>query len=66
MFSPQPQKSFEDQRRERLADTVAEYLDDSGGTSSQFLDDLQLVLIKGRQYFQDRTDVYTHIIDFFQ
>lgn len=65
MFSS-PSKSFEEQRRERLADPISEYLDDEDCLSSKFLDDLQVVLIKGRQYFANRADAYTHIIDFFQ
>jgi len=61
-----PPKSFEEQRRKRLADSVYEYLDDDDGLASTFLDDLQVILIKGRQYFENRADAYTHIIDFFK
>jgi hypothetical protein len=57
---------YEAQRLERLKELVCEYLDDSDNTATKFLDDLQVALLKGKQYFQGRVDEYNQIMEFFQ
>ena len=57
---------YKAQRLERLKEMVCEYLDDSDGTATKFLDDLHLALIEGKQYFQGRVDEYNQITEFFQ
>lgn len=59
-------KSFEEQRYERFKEIISEYLDDEGGTSQKFLDDLERALLELSQYFKGRVDQYTHIQEFFK
>ena len=65
MLDPMTQKSFNDQRYERLKEIVSEYLDDDGGTTTKLLHDLQRVVLENSQYFVTRVDEYTHLKDFF-
>ena len=58
--------TFKEQRLERLKDTISEYLDDDGGSSQEFLDDLEKALLEMSQYFKGRLDAYTHIQEFFK
>ena len=58
--------TFKEQRLERLKDTISEYLDDDGGSSQEFLDDLEKALLEMSQYFEGRLDAYTHIQEFFK
>ena len=57
---------YEAQRLERLEDSICEYLDSSDGTATKFLDDLQVALLKNKQYFEGRVDEYNQIMEFFQ
>ena len=57
--------TFDQQRYERLKETISEYLDDSDGTSSKFLEDLERALLENSQYFVSRVDHYTTLRDFF-
>jgi len=59
-------KNFDEQRLEHLRDTICEYLDDSNGTATKFLDDLQVALLKNKQYFDGRVDEYNQVMEFFQ
>ena len=59
-------KSLEQQRYERLKDTISEYLDDDGQSSQKFLNDLERALLEMSQYFKDRADQYTHVQEFFK
>ena len=65
-MSFEPSKTFKEQRLDRLKDTISEYLDDEGGSSQEFLDDLQRALLELSQYFQGRIDAYTHLQGFFK
>ena len=65
-FNPRLQKDLDEQRYERLKETISEYLDDDGGTSSKFLDDLERALMENVQYFKGRVDAYAHIQEFFK
>ena len=65
-MSSQTQKTFDQQRYERLKDTISEYLDDDGQTSQKFLDDLERALLEMSQYFKGRVDQYTHVQEFFK
>jgi len=58
--------NYEAQRLERLEETICEYLDSSDGTATKFLDDLQVALLKNKQYFEGRVDEYNQIMEFFQ
>lgn len=65
MLDPMTQKSFDDQRYERLKEVISEYLDDDGGQASKLLHDLQRAALENAQYFVSRVDEYTHLQDFF-
>jgi hypothetical protein len=65
MLDPAIQKTFDQQRFERLKEVVAEYLDDEGGTTSKLLQDLQRAALENSQYFVGRVDEYTELQDFF-
>ena len=65
MLDPMTQKSFDDQRYERLKEVVSEYLDDDGGTTAKLLHDLERAALENSQYFVSRVDEYTHLKDFF-
>ena len=65
-MNSQATKSPEEQRYERLKDTISEYLDDDGQTSQKFLDDLERALLEMSQYFKGRVDQYAHIQEFFK
>lgn len=65
MLDPVIQKTFEEQRFERLKEAVSEYLDDEGGTTSKLLRDLQRAALENSQYFVGRVDEYTELQDFF-
>ena len=58
--------SYDQQRYERLLDSVDEYLGDSEVGSKKFLDDLQKALLELRQFHDGIIDNYTHIQGFFQ
>ena len=60
------EKTLEEQRFDRLKETVAEYLDDEDGSSTKFLDDLQRALLENSQYFAGRVDAYAHVQEFFK
>lgn len=65
-FSTQTEKTVDEQRYERLKETISEYLDDEGQSSTKFLDDLQRALLENSQYFKGRVDAYTHVQEFFK
>ena len=65
MLDPQTQNLLAEQRYERLKDVIAEYLDDEGGTTTKFLNDLQRAALENSQFFIGRVDEYTHLKDFF-
>ena len=65
MLDPMTQKSFDDQRYERLKEVVSEYLDDDGGTTAKLLHDLERATLENSQYFVSRVDEYTYLKDFF-
>lgn len=60
------QEMFKKQRYERLRDTLCEYLDDKGGSSTEFLDDLERALLENVQFYKGRVDAYTHVQEFFK
>lgn len=66
MLDPVTQKSFDDQRYERLKEVVSEYLDDDGGSAAKLLQDLQRAALENSQYFVGRVDEYTHVQEFFK
>ena len=45
MLDPAIPKSYEQHRYERLKETISEYLDDEGGTTSKLLQDLQRAVL---------------------
>lgn len=59
-------KSYDEQRYERLLESVDEYLGDADVGSKKFLDDLQKAILELRQHHDNIIDNYTHIQDFFQ
>ena len=59
-------KSYDEQRYERLLESVDEYLSDADVGSRKFLDDLQKALLQLRQYHDNVVDGFTHVQDFFQ
>jgi len=61
ILDPAIQKSFEQERFERLKEVVSEYLDDEGGTTSKLLQDLERAALENLQYFADRVDEYTEL-----
>lgn len=65
MIDPAIQKTFDEQRLERLKEIIAEYLDDNTGTAAKFIGDLRLALLENSQYFVNRVDEYTTVQDFF-
>ena len=65
MLDPAIPKSYEQHRYERLEETISEYLDDEGGTTSKLLQDLQRAALENSQYFVGRVDEYTELQDFF-
>lgn len=65
MLDPAIPKSYEQHRYERLKETISEYLDDEGGTTSKLLQDLQRAALENSQYFVGRVDEYTELQDFF-
>jgi len=65
MLDPITQKSFENQRYERLKEVISEYLDDDGGTAAKLLHDIERAALENSQYFVSRVDEYTHIREFF-
>lgn len=65
MLDPQTKKLFYEQRYERLKEVIAEYLDDSDGTATKLLNDIQRAALENSQYFVGRVDEYIHLQDFF-
>lgn len=65
MLDPLTQKSFDEQRFERLKEIVSEYLDDDGGTTTKLLHDIERAALENSQYFVTRVDEYTLLRDFF-
>ena len=65
MLDPHTQRILNEQRYERLKEIISEYLDDSDGTTSKLLDDLQRVALENSQYFVGRVNEYTNLQDFF-
>ena len=65
MIDPVIQKTFDEQRFDRLKAVLAEYLDDEGGTATRFLHDLRRAALENSQYFVSRVDEYTTVRDFF-
>ena len=65
MLDPQTQNLLAEQRYGRLKEVIAEYLDDSDGTASKLLNDIQRAALENSQYFVGRVDEYTHLQDFF-
>lgn len=65
MLDPHTQRILNEQRYERLKEVISEYLDDSDGTTSKLLDDLQRVALENSQYFVGRVNEYTNLQDFF-
>ena len=65
MLDPLTQKTLDQQRYERLKETISEYLDDEGGTTSKLIQDLQRAALENSQYFVGRVDEYTELQDFF-
>lgn len=53
-----PPGTYEQQRYERLLDSVSEYLDDSDGEPEVFLADVIRALAEGRKYFSERVAAY--------
>ena len=64
MLDPHTQRILNEQRYERLKEVISEYLDDSDGTTSKLLDDLQRVALENSQYFVGRVNEYTNLQDF--
>ena len=54
--------SYQEQRFDRLADSIAEYLDDDGCEPEVFLNDLREGLQAGRKYFYGRVAAYDHVL----
>ena len=54
------------ERFDRLKDTISEYLDDDGGSSVEFLNDMEKALLEMSQYFRGRADAYSHVQEFFK
>lgn len=58
-------KSYDEQRYERLLESVDEYLGDAEVGSKKFLDDLQKAILELRQHHDNIIDNFTHVQDFF-
>lgn len=58
--------NFEEQRYERLKETVSEYLDEGDGTAAQFVQDLQRTLLENCKYFSERVEQYNELLKFYQ
>ena len=65
MLDPQTQKILDEQRYERLRESISEYLDDEGGTATKLLHDLERAALENSQYYVGRADEYTHLQGFF-
>lgn len=59
-------KSYDEQRYERLLESVDEYLTDTEVGSGKFLDDLQKIILELRQHHDNVIDNFTHVQDFFK
>jgi hypothetical protein len=59
-------KTFDEQRLERLKDSICEYLDDSDGSADKLLADLKTALTENQKYFVERTEDYDKVLEFFQ
>lgn len=59
-------KTYDEQRYERLLESVDEYLTDPDVGSRKFLDDLQKALLELRQHHDSVIDGFTHVQDFFK
>ena len=57
-------KSYEEQRKERLLDTLFEYLDDSDVSLGTFLADLKTVIIEMKKHHEDALDKMTTFYDY--
>jgi hypothetical protein len=57
-------KSYEEQRKERLLDTLFEYLDDSDVSLGTFLADLKTGIIEMKKYHEDALDKMTTFYDY--
>lgn len=54
--------SYDEQRAERLAESIGEYLDDDHCSPEVFLKDLREGLENGRKYFHGRVAAYDHVL----
>ena len=57
-------KSYEEQRRERLLDTLCEYLDDSDVSLGTFLADLKTCIIEMKKHHEESLDKMTTFFDY--